>query len=53
MTNDRIVECVECGEKDFEIFMKKNEAGDVFCPVCFYPEPAPDAVDFADCKRDR
>jgi hypothetical protein len=53
VTNDKIVECVECQEKDFECFMKKNQAGEVFCPVCFHPEPQPDRVDFAACYEDR
>ena len=46
MTNDRIVECVECQEKDFECFMKKNEAGEAFCPVHFHKDPEPDLCDF-------
>jgi hypothetical protein len=53
MTNDKIVECVECQEKDFERFMKKNEAGEVFCPAHFIPESAPDVVDYHLSNRDR
>ena len=57
MTPAAIRECEECGVHDFEEFMKErvvdNEEIFWFCKECDPgEEPAPDHVDFMDCKRD-